>query len=67
MAEFNWDRLLRRIDDGAVVLFPFDAGSPPPARSAATMISDPARGRVLLFGGEGADGLLGDTWELGPI
>ncbi len=47
-------------------LVPFSAsGDPPPARSAATLINDAARGRYLLFGGMNADGVLDDLWELG--
>jgi hypothetical protein len=34
----------------------------PPARSAAAMAEDPAHGDVVLFGGQGASGLLDDTW-----
>jgi hypothetical protein len=47
-------------------LTPFDSGSPPPPRSGATLVNDPlaGRGRVLLFGGMSADGLLGDLWQL---
>ncbi len=39
-------------------------GAPPPARSAAEMVADPARGRLLLFGGKNDSGALGDLWEL---
>jgi hypothetical protein len=38
-------------------------GEAPAARSAATMVSDSARDRVLLFGGLG-DAAFGDLWEL---
>jgi hypothetical protein len=38
---------------------------PPPPRSGHTLVSDAARGRLVLFGGIPAGGgaLLGDTWE----
>jgi hypothetical protein len=36
----------------------------PSARFGAAMIADAARGRLLLFGGEGEDGELGDVWQL---
>ena len=39
-------------------------GSPPTARSGATLIHDSARQRMLLFGGQNDGGLLGDLWEL---
>ena len=34
------------------------------ARSGATLIADPARGRLLLFAGQDRDGRLGDLWVL---
>ena len=55
------------IDESTLDLQAFNAGGAPPVRSAATLIADPARHRVLLFGGENEGGLIGDTWELGPI
>jgi hypothetical protein len=39
-------------------------GPAPSARSGATLVADPTRGRLLLFGGKGRDGELGDTWQL---
>ena len=39
-------------------------GSAPPARSGAEMVLDPARHRVLLFGGKNDSGPLADQWEL---
>jgi len=39
-------------------------GERPAGRAAATLIDDPAGGRVLLFGGTTASGALGDTWQL---
>ncbi len=38
-------------------------GTAPGARSAGTFITDPARGRLLLFGGQGDDAKA-DLWEL---
>jgi hypothetical protein len=38
----------------------------PPARSGAELIADPTRGRLLLFGGRDADGVMDDLWELTP-
>ncbi len=35
----------------------------PPPRSGAAMAYDSARNRLLVFGGEGDRGVLGDTWE----
>jgi hypothetical protein len=37
--------------------------SGPGARAAQGMAYDAARGRVVLFGGAGPSGVLGDTWE----
>ena len=39
----------------------------PPGRSGAEMVVDAIRGRVILFGGLGRDGALGDTWALTGI
>ena len=39
-------------------------GTKPPGRGGAMLIDDPARGRVILFGGKTADGALADHWEL---
>ena len=39
------------------------AGSPP-GRRGAQLIDDAARSRLLLFGGVGQDGALGDLWQL---
>jgi len=38
------------------------AGSPP-ARSKATLVYDPVRGRLVLATGQGSSGRLDDTWE----
>lgn len=42
------------------------AGDGPEARAGATLIADPARSRLLLFGGVGA-APLADTWQLSNI
>jgi hypothetical protein len=39
------------------------AGSPP-ARKDSAMFTDPGSGKIFLFGGEDAGGVLGDLWEL---
>lgn len=39
-----------------------DLESSPPKRKGAAMAYDPASGKVILFGGEGQSGVLGDTW-----
>jgi hypothetical protein len=39
------------------------AGPRPPARAFAAATYDLARGRAVLFGGDGSTGILGDTWE----
>ncbi len=36
----------------------------PPARLSATLIADPSRGRLLLFGGRTDAGALADLWQL---
>jgi hypothetical protein len=38
--------------------------SGPGARSSAAIVADAARGRLLLFGGEGREGRLADLWAL---
>ena len=53
------------IDPVSLELTAADATGPrPPARSGATLIGDPTRGRLLLFGGLNDDGALADLWEL---
>jgi len=43
-------------------------GSPQPGpRFGATLIADPARGRLLLFGGEGREGRTADLWVLSAV
>ena len=41
-----------------------DILSSPPARYSSILFYDVKRNSVILFGGVGADGVLGDTWEL---
>jgi hypothetical protein len=53
------------IDATTLAIAPLEPeGSKPPGRSGAMLIDDPARERVLLFGGKNADGALDDLWEL---
>jgi Galactose oxidase, central domain len=40
------------------------AGARPAARAGAELIADPARDRLLLFGGRDAGGTMRDVWEL---
>jgi hypothetical protein len=46
---------------------PLTPAQSPPARSFHTLASDFLRGQTVLFGGNGTGGLLGDTWEYGPV
>jgi hypothetical protein len=39
-------------------------GNHPSARFASALITDAERGRLLLFGGEAANGARSDVWEL---
>lgn len=39
-------------------------GAKPPGRSGAMLVDDPARARVVLFGGKTADRSLEDLWDL---
>lgn len=41
-------------------------GAAPPARREAALAYDDERGELLLFGGLGASGALGDTWRFEP-
>jgi len=41
-------------------------GSVPPARMLYAMAFDATRGRLVVFGGDGASGLFNDTWEFDP-
>ena len=54
--------LLADAGGDAVALEP--AGDAPPGRAGAEMVTDPASGRVLLFGGRDADGGRSDLWAL---
>jgi galactose oxidase-like protein len=50
-------------DDGAARALA-TPGAAPPGRWGAELLSDPAAGRVLLFGGRDDDGARNDLWEL---
>lgn len=49
-------------DDGRAS--PLRISTGPAGRSGAELIADPARGRLLLFGGRNAEGTMRDTWQL---
>ena len=49
-------------DPEAVMLVP--EGSAPEPRAGAALVTDPARDRVLLFGGRATEGAIADTWSL---
>ncbi len=53
------------IDPQTLALAPIEVGPGPSARSGATLVRDPTRSRLLLFGGINGEGALGDLWELG--
>lgn len=53
-----------RLDAADHAMTAIVAGPAPPPRSGAALIFDPATRGLLLFGGQGSDGLLGDTWTL---
>lgn len=53
-----------RIDPATLTLAQVAVEPGPTSRSGATLVSDPAAGRTLLFGGKGDTGLLSDLWEL---
>ena len=78
-AWWNTDRLIfgGKSQDGTFLndLWAFDlvtldrrfidvAGDPPPGRAGATLIEDPIRGRLLLFGGKRDGGTFEDLWQL---
>ncbi len=50
-------------DAGDHAWTPLDASAVPPARASFAMAYDSSRRRLVIFGGEGDTGLLGDTWE----
>ena len=52
------------VDGSADALEVQISGSAPPGRAGAELIADPARGRLLLFGGRNGDGAFADVWEL---
>lgn len=53
------------LDEATLAMTELELGPGPAARAGSTLIADDARGRLLLFGGEGESGLLGDLWEIG--
>jgi hypothetical protein len=57
--------LLADAGGGATELAP--SGDAPAGRSAASLVRDPARDRVLLFGGRTTDGASDETWALTGI
>ena len=54
-----------RFDNFALTAAPVEIeAAPPPGRAGATLIDDPTRGRMLLFGGKTKAGALADLWAL---
>jgi hypothetical protein len=51
-----------RLDHAARAMTKVEVATAPPARSGTALVVDPFTTDVLLFGGQGSDGLLGDTW-----
>ncbi len=61
----TYHRDVYALDLSTLALEPVEpTGARPPARSGATLIDDPAGGRMLLFGGRNGSGAFGDTWTL---
>ena len=60
----SYDNGLWRFDDALAATEVTVEGGAPPGRSGAELVRDAERGRLLLFGGKGADGAFGDLWEL---
>lgn len=56
---WNWN--------GSVWSVYLQLGPQPGPRAMHTMIFDPVRNRVLLFGGHDGTTALGDTWEFNPV
>jgi len=53
------------LDDADGAATPLAAtGVAPPGRAGAELVADPARGRMLLFGGRSTASALGDLWQL---
>jgi hypothetical protein len=52
-------------DQGSPSLLEIDGLAPSP-RAGGELIADVSRGRLLLFGGRGAEGALDDLWQLEP-
>jgi hypothetical protein len=54
-----------RFDGSSLAAAPISAaGEQPPGRSGATLVDDPVRARMLLFGGRNGGGSLADLWAL---
>ncbi len=51
-------------DDGSAVAIELPTAPGPSGRSGTELIADPARGRLLLFGGRDASSHFSDVWEL---
>ncbi len=45
----------------------FNPSTKPGARGGHAMVYDPVRRRAVLFGGDGEEGALDDTWEFDPV
>jgi hypothetical protein len=56
-----------RIDPATLALAEVTLEPGPAARSGAALVTDPATGRTLLYGGQNDDGLLSDVWELSLV
>jgi hypothetical protein len=54
-----------QLDPLTLAMTPLESAAEPPARDGATLVHDAARGRLLLFGGQGQGGRFGDVWEIG--
>lgn len=52
------------LTDGEADAMAVEVSSTLPGRAGAEMVRDPARARVLLFGGRDTDGARADMWEL---
>jgi N-acetylneuraminic acid mutarotase len=56
------------LDLGTLAWRPLDPlGDPPAGRSGATLVADPERGRLLLFGGVDEDGASAGLWQLDGV
>ncbi len=53
------------LDAASLAMTQLSAAAGPAARDGATLVHDTAGGRLMLFGGRGENGPLGDVWEIG--